>query len=59
MLRQVVRKLYLMCQMQWKLLGIVQQQKQRLDNRKITELGFKARYDIETGISRTLKIMEE
>ena len=33
--------------------------KARLDNRKITELGFKARYDIETGISRTLKIMEE
>ena len=32
--------------------------KARLDNRKITELGFKARYDIETGISRTLKIME-
>ena len=33
--------------------------KARLDNRKITELGFKTRYDIETGISRTLKIMEE
>ena len=33
--------------------------KARLDNRKITELGFKARYDIEAGISRTLKIMEE
>lgn len=33
--------------------------KARLDNRKITGLGFKAIYDIETGISRTLKIMEE
>ena len=33
--------------------------KARLDNSKITELGFKAKYDIETGISRTLKIMEE
>lgn len=33
--------------------------KARLDNRKITGLGFKARYDIETGISRTLKIMEK
>lgn len=33
--------------------------KARLDNGKITRLGFKARYDIETGISRTLKIMEE
>lgn len=33
--------------------------KARLDNSKITKLGFKARYNIETGISRTLKIMEE
>lgn len=33
--------------------------KARLDNSKITGLGFKARYDIGAGISRTLKIMEE
>lgn len=33
--------------------------KARLDNRKISELGFRARYDIKTGISRTLKIMGE
>lgn len=48
-----------MCQMQWKAAGYSTATKARLDNRKITELGFKARYDIETGISRTLKIMEE
>ena len=33
--------------------------KARLDNKKITQLGFKARYDIEAGISRTLKVMEK
>ncbi len=33
--------------------------KARLDNSKITGLGFKPRYDIGDGISRTLKIMEE
>ena len=33
--------------------------KARLDNKKVSELGFKARYDIESGIRRTLKIMEE
>lgn len=33
--------------------------KARLDNKKISELGFKAKYDIESGIKRTLKIMEQ
>lgn len=33
--------------------------KARLDNKKVSELGFKAGYDIESGIRRTLKIMEE
>lgn len=33
--------------------------KARLDSKKVSELGFKAGYDIEAGISRTLKIMEE
>lgn len=32
--------------------------KARLDNKKIMELGFRAKYDIESGIKRTLKIME-
>ena len=33
--------------------------KARLDNTKLTKLGFSARYDIETGIKRTLQIMAE
>lgn len=33
--------------------------KARLDNKKISELGFKAKYDIESGIERTLRIMEQ
>lgn len=33
--------------------------KARLDNKKISELGFRAKYDIESGIERTLKMMEQ
>lgn len=33
--------------------------KARLDNRKITKLGFTTRYDIKDGIARTMKIMRK
>ena len=33
--------------------------KARLDNKKISELGFRAKYDIKRGIKRTLKMMKQ